>query len=58
MRKVLLIVGIVLVVLGLISFVVSGFNRYMNYHTLDGSAKLYERFRHNMRVYFWDGPMR
>lgn len=55
MRKALLILGIVLVILGLASFVASGFFKFAFSHTLDGSEKLYRRLRGKMTRFFWTG---
>ena len=52
MKRLLLIVGIIGLVVGVLSFLFSLFNRFAYYHVLDGSAELYSTLHRKMIVFF------
>ncbi|MBO4327323.1 MAG: hypothetical protein J5950_08625 [Clostridia bacterium] len=50
MKKLLLIFGIIIIVAGVVSMLFAALNRFAYYHTLDGSADLYQRLQRRMTV--------
>ena len=54
MKKVLLIIGIILVVLSISSLLLGAVNLFGYYHVLDGSTELYHRL-HNRGIVFLVG---
>ena len=55
MKKVLLIVGIVILLLCVLSFLSAGLNAYGYRHVLDGSPSLYDRLHRRMIVFSISG---
>lgn len=52
MKKLLLIVGIILLAACVLALAVAVWNRFAYHHVLDGSAALYDRLRLRMNVSF------
>ena len=52
MKKLLLIVGIVMLIACVLALIIAVWNRFACYHVLDGSAALYDRLRLRMNVSF------
>lgn len=52
MKKLLLIVGIVMLIACVLALIIAVWNRFAYYHVLDGSAALYDRLRLRMTVSF------
>lgn len=57
MKKVLLIVGIIVVVAGVIALLIGAVNRFMFYHTMDGSGSLYDTLKLRMKISFIIGAV-
>ena len=51
MKKILLIIGIIGIVAGVLSLLLSLFNRFAYYSLLDGSPEMYAGLRHQMIVF-------
>ena len=52
MKKLLLIIGIVIILVGVIALVFSALQRYGYYHLLDGDADLYTGLHRRMILFF------
>lgn len=52
MKKLLLIIGIVIIIVGVIALLFSALQRYGYYHLLDGDADLYARLHRRMILFF------
>ncbi len=52
MKKLLLIVGVIVLAACVLALVVALWNRFAYYHVLDGSAALYDRLHRRMTVSF------
>ena len=52
MKKLLLIIGVVVIIAGVIALLFSALQRYGYYHLLDGDADLYIRLHRGMIVSF------
>ena len=51
MKKILLVVGILLIVAGVLSLAFAAINWFGYYHTLDGSHDLYERLNRRRFIF-------
>ena len=52
MKKLLLIIGIAIIIVGVTALLFSALQRYGYYHLLDGDADLYARLHRRMIVFF------
>lgn len=52
MKKILLIIGVVIIVVGVIALLYAAFNRFIFYSLLDGSNSMYSRLRIRMTTSF------
>lgn len=52
MKKLLLIVGIILIIAGVLALLFALFNRFGYYNLLDGSAEQYAALRRRMNISF------
>ena len=52
MKKILLISGMISLIAGALSFLLSAFFRHGYYNVLDGSAELYARLSQRMMIFF------
>ena len=57
MKKLLLIAGIILMIVGIVSLSFAVFNLFGYYHVLDGSPELYNRLHQRMIVLFIVGAV-
>ena len=51
MKKVLLIIGIIVIVVGILALLRGGLAGYIGRHTLDASNSFYDRNRRIMKIY-------
>lgn len=52
MKRLLLILGIVIIIVGMIALLFSALQRHVYYHLLDGDADMYIRFHRRMIISF------
>ena len=52
MKRLLLILGIVIIIVGMIALLFSALQRHVYYHLLDGDAELYSRLHRRMIISF------
>jgi len=57
MRKLLLIIGIIIILAGVIALLFSALQGYGYYHLLDGDADLYTRLHRRMILFFVVGTV-
>ena len=57
MKKVLLILGIILMIACVLSLLVGAFNLYGYYHVMDGSQELYRRLQERMVMFLITGTV-
>ena len=55
MKKILLVVGIVIIVACVVSLIIAAWNLFAYHHVLDGSAVLYGRLHRRMQLAFAAG---